>query len=123
MSEDLKFPLRFNCPNCKNDKGILQEVSKKELAEGTLPKDVPVATGRHNILMADEDDIRSGKLAGKVVRRLFYYADICSKCGNQYIYMVEIKNYIMPAGAPHGQAPRIVLPDMGPPPPGLGKRN
>jgi hypothetical protein len=117
MSEELKFPLHFKCPSCKSDKGILQLLSQKEISEGLLPKDVPVASARHNILLADDGKIQSGALSGKKVRMLFYYADICSKCGNQYIYLVELKNIEMPAGAPHGQAPRIILPDLGPPPP------
>lgn len=112
MSEEPKFPLHFKCPNCKSDAGILQLCMQKELAEGLLPKDVPVATARHNILLADDAKIHSGALAGKKVRMLFYYADICSKCGNQYVYLVELKEVEIPAGAPHGQAPRIILPNM-----------
>lgn len=116
MSKELQFPLHFKCPNCKNDEGILQSCSQKEIAEGLLPKDVPVATARHNILLADEEKIQSGTLAGQKVRMLFYYADICSKCGNQYIYLVEMKDVVMPAGAPHGQPPRLTLPGQGPMP-------
>lgn len=122
MANEPKFPLHFKCPSCKSDKGTLQLCSQKEVAEGLLPQDVPVATAHHNILLADEGKIQSGVLAGKKARMLFYFADICSKCGNQYIYLVEMKDIIMPAGALHGQAPRIVLPGMGPLPPDIGKR-
>ena len=122
MNEELKFPLHFKCPACKSDKGILQSCTQKELAEGLLPAGVPVTTARHNILLADEGKIQSGALAGKKVRMLYYYADICSKCGNQYIYLVEIKEVTMPAGAPHGQAPRLVIPGMAPLPPDLAGR-
>jgi hypothetical protein len=117
MPNEPKFPLHFKCPNCKSDAGTLQLCSKKELTEGLLPKDVPVATARHRILLADDGQIQSGALRGKKIRMLFYYADICSKCGHQYIYLVELKEVEIPAGAPHGQTPRLVLPDMGSMPP------
>jgi hypothetical protein len=123
MANEPKFPLHFKCPSCKSDKGTLQLCAQKELAEGLLPKGVPVASAHHNILLADDDKIRSGALTGKKVRMLFYYADICSKCGNQYIYLVELKEVAMPAGAPHGQAPRIILPDVGPMPKKFGRDN
>jgi hypothetical protein len=123
MSDEPKFPLHFKCPSCKADKGTLQLCAQTEMAEGFLPPDVPVATAHHNILLADEGKIQSGVLAGKKIRMLFYYADICSKCGNQYIYLVEMKDIIMPAGAPHGQSPRIVLPGMGPLPSDITKRS
>lgn len=122
MSEEPKFPLHFKCPSCKSDKGILQLCTTKEKAEGLLPMDMPVATIRHNILLADEGKIQSGALSGKKVRMLFYYADICSKCGDQYIHLVEMKEVTMPAGAPHGQPPRLVLPSMAPLPPDIAGR-
>jgi len=123
MANEPKFPLHFKCWNCKSDKGLLQLVTQKEIAEGVLPKGVPAATARHNIFLADEGQIQSGALADKKVRVLFYYVDICSECGNQYIYLVEMKEVIMPAGAPYGQAPRIVLPGMGSVPPDIAKKN
>ena len=121
MSKELEFPIHFKCTNCGANTGIMQIVSEKEKAEGVIPKQEPVATGRHQILLADDAEIKSGKLAGKILRMVHFYTDVCSRCGHQYIYMVNVTEYKMPAMQQQNLAPRrnmndIIIPGIIPPP-------
>lgn len=137
MKEELKFPLRFKCPRCNHDKRLLEEMAKKERAEGIITPDAPVCSAHHNILLADDVDIanyragKNDKLKGKKLRRIFYYADICLKCGTQYTYLVELKEMTLPppdmVEQPMNRAQRrhgpIFLPGGMNLPPDFGKRN
>jgi len=127
MTNELKLPLRFKCPRCKTDKGVMQTLAMREKSEGILAKDVPVGYGRHSVVLADEGQLQSGALAGKKVRVVFSFADICSNCGTQYVYLVEVKEIEIPEKKIiHRDGSKIILPpDIGfpPPPGGLPGRN
>ena len=123
MPKELEFPHHYKCPRCKSDAGVLQTLTEREKAEGLLPKELPVAVQRVKILLAEDGQIQSGKLTGKTLRQVFFYTDICSNCGQQYIYLAELKDFVMPALPKTTGSPDILIPGAPEMPPGFGFPN
>lgn len=73
-----------------------------------MPKEQKVAIDRKPILLADNNKIQSGEYGGKKLRLLTIYSDICSKCGNVYIYLITLEEIEMPR-SPKNQA-KIFMP-------------
>lgn len=110
MSNNHEVLKTFKCPHCNHDKGVLRTTAEKERSEGLLDKEEPVAINHSKILLADDSQINSGSLAGKKLRMMHFYTDLCGKCGTQYVYRVTIHDYIMPALPKIQHGPQIAMP-------------
>ena len=109
MANEIKSPITFKCPQCGHKETVLNTLAPKQIELGLIPEGEHVGTTRYKLLMAGEkqmNEIRLGASAGKKFVQIRYYRDICLKCGTEYIYLVIVDEWVVPA-IPKGPGPLI----------------
>ena len=110
MGKELTFPLKFKCPRCSSEERVVEITSAKEKTEGLLPSEGLTSTRPAQLLLAEQDKLQAGQLAGKKVRLLQFYYDICAKCGTEYLYHIKLGIEDVPG---RRLPPEILLPGQG----------
>jgi hypothetical protein len=107
--------LNFKCPNCHTDEPIL-----KTTAAGNDMLNVgdKVGSKHANFLLANDQKLRSGELAGRKAKVIWAHSDFCGKCGTEYVYLVELNEVEVPAPVHRSGEKKIILPNGLIPPPG-----
>ncbi len=86
---------KFNCPICHTDDPLLSTIAKDEkevFKEGDI-----IGMDNGTVLLANNTEFQKGNLAGKKAKILSHYSDICGNCGNVYIYLISLKEIVIPA--------------------------
>ncbi len=116
MNLEVNGKINYKCPGCHANEPLARGLSEAPDVKVMLKDDDIVGIRHNQLVLANNQKLSSGELAGKKAKVLFIHHDICGKCGKEYIFMVDLKEVEISKPVYRSGEKKLIMPS-GPLPP------